>query len=644
MSVAQKYFHQHLVVLSAVIISLAAFARVADAQSLTCPQLTVTLTTNSRGTQVTQLQTYLKATGDFTGSGADITGFFGTITEDAVKRYQCRLGIVCNGNRFTTGYGAVGPATRQAIASCRGLPTLPATTPLPTITLSPTSIYQGQSAQLLWGGLYATSCNLSGGGVATTSLNGSLTVNPVATTAYTLVCKNAPVGYSPAYATTTKTLTVSTQTTPAPSTTSSQAPTARISVSPSLQVGTSFSVDGSWSTGTNVHGEAGDTFGIAHYRWDLGDGRIVEGPLHTMLEHTYTTAGSRTIVLAVTDYTGATATTTTQVSVGNLPTITVSGTTTQHILNAVAGLNGAPGIVKIPAGTYRIDKLIELPAGTIFEGAGADKTFFKNAATGTYHIRPKYGAAGNNVKISGIEFSPITTDKVDTFNLVAGGGTKNLFLKNVTMRTFQNPALISGSSAHVLGAYMYSNGRPGYGGAIMLAAETGSAYAKIISSYFSNNLHSIAANGASGSLPRNVGYDSLNNRFTKDIWVANDSHPGAAGRIRIEGNTFTGGNAIALQNGWGHVKGNTIVSTQAGGYAFKLGPLHNNNVAIPDAGVRKMAIERNTFQNTPAFVWLLGGRENVTLNCRDISSTMPDIVSSSQTLPPIQEMTWNDCQ
>lgn len=73
-----------------------------------------TLTIGSRGDDVSCLQRYLKQTGDFTHP--EITGYFGPVTESAVKKYQTRQGIVSGGPPATTGYGVVGPRTRAALS------------------------------------------------------------------------------------------------------------------------------------------------------------------------------------------------------------------------------------------------------------------------------------------------------------------------------------------------------------------------------------------------------------------------------------------------------------------------------------------------------------------------------------------------
>lgn len=88
-----------------------------------CPALTRRLAIGAEGGDVSALQQFLRGTGDYTG--AEITTFFGPATENAVKQFQCRNNIICSGTGETTGYGAVGPATRSAIVRACSLPATP---------------------------------------------------------------------------------------------------------------------------------------------------------------------------------------------------------------------------------------------------------------------------------------------------------------------------------------------------------------------------------------------------------------------------------------------------------------------------------------------------------------------------------------
>lgn len=75
-----------------------------------CFSGTRTIARGSTGSDVQALQEYLRETADYTG---DITGYFGPLTEIAVQRWQERNGVVSEGTPETTGFGIVGPRTRE---------------------------------------------------------------------------------------------------------------------------------------------------------------------------------------------------------------------------------------------------------------------------------------------------------------------------------------------------------------------------------------------------------------------------------------------------------------------------------------------------------------------------------------------------
>ncbi len=91
-----------------------------------CETITRNLWQGVRGTDVSQLQSFLKSTGDYTYP--TITSYYGPATVQAVQRYQSRMGIVSYGTPNTTGYGVVGPKTRDKMG-CGGKPS---TTIIPT--------------------------------------------------------------------------------------------------------------------------------------------------------------------------------------------------------------------------------------------------------------------------------------------------------------------------------------------------------------------------------------------------------------------------------------------------------------------------------------------------------------------------------
>jgi hypothetical protein len=49
------------------------------------------------------------------GSPGSETNYFGMLTREAVRKFQCSKSIACDGNESITGYGRVGPMTRNAL-------------------------------------------------------------------------------------------------------------------------------------------------------------------------------------------------------------------------------------------------------------------------------------------------------------------------------------------------------------------------------------------------------------------------------------------------------------------------------------------------------------------------------------------------
>jgi len=74
----------------------------------------------SEGEEVKQLQQILNNHGfviakEGAGSKGNETNHFGSLTREAVKKFQCQHNIVCSGNEQTTGYGLLGPKTREKL-------------------------------------------------------------------------------------------------------------------------------------------------------------------------------------------------------------------------------------------------------------------------------------------------------------------------------------------------------------------------------------------------------------------------------------------------------------------------------------------------------------------------------------------------
>ena len=59
------------------------------------------------------LQTFLIQQGHL--APTNNTGYYGTLTQKAVEKYQCARSLVCSGTEVSTGYGVVGPKTRTSL-------------------------------------------------------------------------------------------------------------------------------------------------------------------------------------------------------------------------------------------------------------------------------------------------------------------------------------------------------------------------------------------------------------------------------------------------------------------------------------------------------------------------------------------------
>lgn len=85
----------------------------AGSDDLGCLNLSIDLFEGMSGTAVSSLQQFLKKSGHFTFPS--ITGYFGPVTREAIEKFQQDKSIVLNGDPTTTGFGAVGPQTRERI-------------------------------------------------------------------------------------------------------------------------------------------------------------------------------------------------------------------------------------------------------------------------------------------------------------------------------------------------------------------------------------------------------------------------------------------------------------------------------------------------------------------------------------------------
>jgi len=85
-----------------------------------CPLISRNLKVGMSGVDVTRLQQFL-ALDVSVYPERMVTGYYGALTEAAVKRFQCKNKLVCDGTAETTGYGVTGPRTAALLAlQCPG--------------------------------------------------------------------------------------------------------------------------------------------------------------------------------------------------------------------------------------------------------------------------------------------------------------------------------------------------------------------------------------------------------------------------------------------------------------------------------------------------------------------------------------------
>lgn len=195
-----------------ILVSLVAVQSLADESLILTNTLYIGIYDAITAGEVSKVQEFLRDQGDFTYP--DITGYFGPITEAAVKQFQAREGIVFSGTRFTTGYGQVGPLTRARIAEVSAvvedtLPdtpdseVVPAEDPdAPTVDIRVNNqdgdlrVSAGDEVELAWTSGNVESCGSSGEGSvawATTSRATSGTYNiftlgQSGTSTFTITC------------------------------------------------------------------------------------------------------------------------------------------------------------------------------------------------------------------------------------------------------------------------------------------------------------------------------------------------------------------------------------------------------------------------------------------------------------------------
>jgi peptidoglycan hydrolase-like protein with peptidoglycan-binding domain len=98
--------------------ALAAVSLIASLATVTIAhaEIVTQLDLGSQNADVTELQTYLAQNTTFYPSGL-VTGYFGSLTEAAVQKFQISEGLISSGDPASTGFGRVGPATLARLSS-----------------------------------------------------------------------------------------------------------------------------------------------------------------------------------------------------------------------------------------------------------------------------------------------------------------------------------------------------------------------------------------------------------------------------------------------------------------------------------------------------------------------------------------------
>ncbi|MDD2657859.1 MAG: fibronectin type III domain-containing protein [Candidatus Pacebacteria bacterium] len=102
--------HKNLAVIGSFIAVLFVFTFSVGAYAAHAATIDTQLDFGSRGQEVTDLQTYLSTNINWYPSQL-VTGYFGSLTQGGVQKFQTSEGIVSSGSPATTGYGRVGPTT-----------------------------------------------------------------------------------------------------------------------------------------------------------------------------------------------------------------------------------------------------------------------------------------------------------------------------------------------------------------------------------------------------------------------------------------------------------------------------------------------------------------------------------------------------
>ena len=134
---------------------------------------------------------------------AIVIGQTATLSWSASDATECSVSGAWSGSRNTSGSETVSPTNNSTYSmTCTGdggsasdsvelVVNIPPPPPAVNLSVSPSTIDEGQSTRLSWTSSNASSCTASGAWRGGRSTSGAITVSPTSTTGYTLTCSGA---------------------------------------------------------------------------------------------------------------------------------------------------------------------------------------------------------------------------------------------------------------------------------------------------------------------------------------------------------------------------------------------------------------------------------------------------------------------
>ncbi len=332
-------------------------------------------------------------------------------------------------------------------------------------------------------------------------------------------------------------------------------------------------------------------------------------------------------------------------------------------------------VVFLPMGEYVFAKEVRVPGGLTLLGEGA-KTLLRTKDRTTHLFR----VDGDNVRFTRLRLHGADTtasQNNDTYGISAG--KKNVRIDHCELLGFSYATTFSDeATAQVDHCAIHHNLRDGLGYGVAIYSG---AYVRVSDNEFSQNRHSLAANGAldwsSGkrlgkfvhqSGVRKTHWEFLHNRVGSNDQSPNelcavDTHPGMDGTFVVESNLFEDlRHAIGIRDGSGLIRGNVFRNLRGKPFrqfiAISISYGKHNGIPVDDAMPHNLDVRENTFVNAgdqvfvdgvlkpesvraaTAAKYVVGQAENVTVEGKLVPETRNES-APSRPIPRLQEMDQN---